>query len=144
MSRAAITGTFPRLKRTVFLMTSVETTQYNCIAWAANDTSRWWWPTGYGYWPPGVRKAVDVDAFKAAYATLGYTECEDGSVEKRLEKIAIFANASGAVTHAARQLPSGTWTSKLGDWEDISHTIYGLEGSTYGSVACYMARPRTS
>ena len=43
----------------------------------------------------------------------------------------------------ARQLASGTWTSKLGPDEDISHhTPAALEGALYGTVVVLMKRRR--
>jgi hypothetical protein len=65
----------------------------------------------------------------------------DGSLEAGFEKVALFADAQQTPKHAARQLQSGSWTSKLGPEEDISHSIYGLEGSKYGDAVVYMKRP---
>ena len=53
--------------------------------------------------------------------------------------IAIYCNFNPQlktleVTHAARQLPSGKWTSKLGDADDIEHNT--LEGGMR-FLACY-------
>lgn len=145
MSRARIQRSFPRLKPTSYFLTSPEASDYNCIAWAAGDTGRWWWPdpAPLAYWPPGVPRQLRVDAFIAAFATLGYEPCSDGGLERGFEKVALFADANGEPKHAARQLPSGRWSSKLGPWEDISHSIYGLEGAQYGDVVQYMRR-RTS
>ena len=56
------------------------------------------------------------------------------------KKIAIY-QSGGLPTHAARQLPDGQWTSKLGRNIDISHTLPGLEGPEYGQVAVFMRRP---
>jgi hypothetical protein len=62
-------------------------------------------------------------------------------LEPGSEKIAVFANAKGVPTHAARQLASGFWTSKLGVSEDIEHRLRDLEGDIYGTVALIMKRP---
>jgi hypothetical protein len=44
-------------------------------------------------------------------------------------------------THAARQLPSGKWTSKLGKGEDIEHdSPYDVGGGVYGEVMQVMKR----
>lgn len=44
-------------------------------------------------------------------------------------------------THAARQLPTGKWTSKLGRSEDIEHTTpEAVSGTTYGAMVCFMGR----
>jgi hypothetical protein len=141
LSQASIRETFPRLKRARFAISSPQTPSYNCIAFAAQDTQRWWWPSpSYYYWPPDVDRAEDLQAFIAAFATLGYEPCADGSAERGFEKVALFADAQGKPQHAATQLPSGRWTSKLGNDEDINHSIYGLEGGRYGDVAQYLRR----
>jgi hypothetical protein len=45
-------------------------------------------------------------------------------------------------THAARQLPNGKWTSKLGKGEDIEHdTPDDVSGGIYGEVVEIMRRP---
>ena len=60
-------------------------------------------------------------------------------MRQELKKIAIFgmkeSDGSVSPTHAARQLESGEWTSKLGkDFEDIPHTtLDALNGPVYGS-----------
>lgn len=103
---------------------------------------------GIGYWPPSVPREVTVEAFVLAYETLGYRLYFTGSLEGKLEKIAIFAirNLDGSVTptHAALQLESGEWTSKLGKLQDIRHkSVDSVNGPLYGTVFCYMSRPRT-
>lgn len=66
----------------------------------------------------------------------------ESGYEKKFEKIAIYVNAYNKSTHAARQLSSGRWTSKLGRLEDIEHaTVEGLYRSDYGAVAVFMRRP---
>lgn len=77
-----------------------------------------------------------------AYEALGYSVCKDPAYEINFEKIAIFADAAGKPTHAARQLHSGKWTSKLGNSEDIEHALGGISGSKYGVVAVIMKRPK--
>jgi len=68
----------PRLTAGVYAVTSCETTQYNCIAWAATDILNWWEPvdgTMFGrpiFWPPGVPRNYSVAAYAAALATVGY------------------------------------------------------------------------
>lgn len=144
MSRKAIEGAFPRLGRTNYSLTSPDSVEYNCVAWAAGDTSRFWWPfeRPLAYWPPGVDRRVELEAFVEAFKSIGYEECADGNLEAGCEKVALFADANGVPTHAARQLPGGRWTSKLGQAEDIEHNIYGLEGGAYGEVTCYVKRTR--
>jgi hypothetical protein len=46
--------------------------------------------------------------------------------------------------HAARSLPNGAWTSKLGDDEDIEHsTLAVLEGREYGRAKVFLKRPNS-
>lgn len=48
-------------------------------------------------------------------------------------------------THAAVQLETDMWTSKMGDFEDIWHdTVGAVNGPLYGEPVLYMERPRTA
>ena len=141
---------FPNLSAGDYQVTSPATKRYNCTAWAAYDTRRKWWPDPFniGYWPPGVAREETVAAFIQAYGTLGFCLCFDGSLEPGVQKLVIFTKISNnkpVPTHAALQLESGHWTSKLGDFEDITHyTLESLNGPCYGQPECYLARPRDS
>ncbi len=108
------------------------------------DTRRWWWPgrdTSKEYWPPGVPRERTREAFVAVFATVGYTVCEGEPAEACHEKVALFADEDGRPTHAARQLPNGRWSSKLGKAEDVEHELRALEGTLYGRVVLLMKRP---
>jgi hypothetical protein len=87
-----------------------------------------------------VTRAETCEAFRDAFATLGYVVCDHEQLEPGYEKIALFALA-GQPKHAARQLPGGRWVSKLGPLEDIEHALHDLTGMLYGSVALVMKRP---
>jgi len=134
---------FPKLQETGFLITSEVTPEYNCIAWAAGEDGRWWWPDpmGQAYWPPDIPREETLDAFIQAYAKLGYQPCENEELEPAYEKIALFASSNGSPTHAARQLQNGGWTSKLGPQEDIEHTPEGCGGA--GIRNCFQISPAT-
>ncbi len=131
---------YPNLIGEGYEETSPQTNRYNCIAWAAEDTTRWWWPHPQASWPSNAPRDVTVAAFIATFATLGFETCETPSLEEGYKKIAIYARA-GMPTHAARQLPSGRWTSKIGKNVDIEHTLEGLEGPFYGTVVAFMKKP---
>ena len=138
----SLTTTFPNLAN--YSETSPQTVDYNCVAWAAGEDDRWWWPSGLDYWPPGVALEVTLDAFSEAFQVLGYVECPDGDHESDSEKVAIYADV-GVPKHMARQNSDGSWTSKLGQSVDIAHGgLVELEGTEYGSVVRYLARPRGS
>jgi hypothetical protein len=135
---------FPGLRGSAYHDTSPATFAYNCIAWAAGETGAWWWPFGdplESYWPASVLRAVTLPAFRDAFATQGYAPCDSDEAEPGFERIALFATAEGTPTHAARQLPTGRWTSKLGQAEDVEHGLRDLEGDIYGKVALVMRRP---
>lgn len=135
---------FPRLADDAFAITSPTDVRYNCVAWAAGDVKRWWWPSEppFAYWPSGVPREESLAGFIAAFASLGYAVATSGEHERTFEKIAIFASTDGVPTHVARQLANGAWTSKLGGLEDISHVdVGGVAGSDYGEVATFMRRP---
>jgi len=55
--------------------------------------------------------------------------------------VAVFG-IGAELTHAARQLDDGTWTSKLGSLEDITHELQALEGADYGHVVLFMKREK--
>jgi len=138
---------FPALKRVGFTVTSPRDSRYNCVAWAAGDVTRWWWPaeSPFTYWPPGVGREESVPNFIQAFATLGYVLGASGDLEPDYEKVAIFASSDGTPTHMARQLGDGSWTSKLGGLEDITHSeVSGLEGADYGNVVVFLKRDRAS
>lgn len=139
MQHPDFSSVFPNLHSADYRITSDATPRYNCIAWAAGKDDNWWWPPGglQGYhWPTGVPADGSLDSFIQAFEQLGYRVCESDALEPGVEKVAIYVGPDGMPTHAARQLESGAWTSKLGKAQDIEHrTLAGLEGSIYGSVA---------
>ena len=136
---AQLRGLFPSLHD--YQVTSPQEERYNCIAWAAGLDTGWWWPHPDAYWPPDIPLRDNVSTFVAAFATLEYEPCSDGDVEEGFEKVAIY-ELSAHVKHMARQLPTGRWTSKIGELEDIEHASPAdLEGAEYGSVVQYMRRP---
>jgi hypothetical protein len=140
-----IESLFPGLQGQDWEITSLSTPVYNCIAWAAGDEECWWQPdSGLGgyYWPTNLPPGQSISNYVRAFRQLGYRECGDGALEQGFEKIALYVNDSGDAQHAARQLPDGTWTSKLGKGHDIQHgTAESLCGDQYGQIAVFMRRP---
>lgn len=133
---------FPNLVSEGHQLTSPSSPRYNCIAWAAGRDDVWMWPDALDQcaWPEGVPRTESLDSFIAAFAELGFRPCDSYEFEVGLEKVALYA-FRGRPVHAARQLPDGHWTSKCGRLEDIAHTLAGLEGSDYGTVAAVLSRP---
>jgi hypothetical protein len=135
--------------------TSDPTGKYNCIAHAAYDCRKNWWPVGDfapndRYWPKGAPPRRTISAFRKAFRLEGFEPCENGDLEPGYEKVvlyvsdeATFENPLNAPTHMARQLPCGNWTSKLGGYIDIQHdSPERLIGKKYGRIELYLKRPR--
>jgi hypothetical protein len=133
---------FPNLTRLGYRLTSAADVKYKCIAWAADRTDAWWWPDsmGQGHWPENVPREETLPAFVRAFESLGYTPCDSDKLEAGFDKIALYARG-GIPTHAARQVGESKWTSKLGEVEDIEHTLEGIAGAFYGVVVQILRRP---
>jgi hypothetical protein len=134
---------FRRLTEHNHRVTSPSTPDYNCIAWAAGDTNRWWQPGGF--WPTAPHPDdYGLGILVEAFHDMGFEECGDGEVEAGYEKVALYGSGF-FYTHASRQLSSGKWTSKLGRSEDIEHdSPDDLTEGIYGEVQQYMRRPIAS
>lgn len=133
---------FPALSHLNHRVTSEQSRLYNCIAYAFGDESRRWEPDPFDqyYWPPGAPREPTVDAAKAVIALNGYKPSSNRLAEKNVHKIALYAKGDIA-THLAKQLLKGKWSSKLGDAEDIEHSLDALEGPHYGYVTQVFERP---
>jgi hypothetical protein len=133
---------------------SPQDNRYNCIAWAAGEKHRRWWPTKLGgyWWPPQLPPDEETkENFIRAFELLGYRVCKSSSRKQGFDKLAMYLDAHGIPTHMARQLDSGefVWWSKCGvDLEDIKHkTLAVLEGeklkngeSGYGRAIIFLHR----
>lgn len=137
-----------------YLITSPETPDYNCIAWAAEDNARWWEPDPMGdyYWPEAVPRKYTLESYILAYKALGYEICTDTKLEEGYKKIAIYVMNDGRPTHAARQLRNGNWISKFGEcfdaehdcvteWSDAIVGVYPLSLSAYGKIGAILRKP---
>ena len=132
---------FPRLTEQNHRITSPATPDYNCIAWSVGEIEHWWQPGVY--WP--VASSEDdygIGALERAFLSLGFEDCDNSGLESDCEKVALYGG-SLFYTHAARQLPNGKWTSKLGRSEDIQHDAPDdVAGGLYGEVVQFMKRAR--
>ena len=138
----SLESSFPNLKPRNYKVTSPKSIEYNCIAWAANDTSACWWPDSFDlyYWPSGIERTETLETFIKVFESLFYNICDSGEFEEGFEKIAIYVKENKP-THAARQINAKYWTSKLGKDIDIKHEIGGVSDSVYGSISVFMKRP---
>jgi hypothetical protein len=143
MQSDAIEKAFPDLVTSGYKISSPRDYRYNCIAWAAKSGTKWWWPDpqNIGFWPAGVPREVSLESFMSAFESLGFSVCDNQDFEDGFEKIAIFTDSQDIPTHAARQLPSGKWTSELGRLEDIEHELIGVGGAAYGKISVVLRKP---
>jgi len=132
---------FPNLDPRRTNVTSPVDRRYNCIAWAVGENKRWWWPSPYSYWPTGVARLVTVDAFVAAYATIGFRPVAKSDWGDSDDCLALYT-LNSVPTHAARRLPNGKWTSKCGQNVDIEHDLADLDGPLYGTATHFFLRAR--
>lgn len=133
---------FPRLTLANYRITSPATLDYNCVAWAAEDTEHWWQPGTYWLPKDWPEDHASLAALEQAFAAMGYADCSmDARCEPGFVKVALYGSGF-FYTHAARQLASGKWTSKLGMDVDIEHdTPDDVAGGVYGEVVEIMKRP---
>ena len=96
------------------------------------------------YWQPAdwPKNDFGLGALEEAFRLMGYEDCSmDTTLEAGFLKVALYATGSFVYTHAARQLPDGRWTSKLGKGIDIEHdTPEAVAGGLYGEVMQVMKR----
>ena len=149
LSQNDLQNVFPNLAADGYVITSPMSRRYNCIAWAAGDTRIKWDPTGFPkpgfFWPTNAIHGEIMEALISVFRLEGYEVCADESLESGFEKVVLYVNETGNWTHAAKQLPDGRWSSKLGDAEDVTHTTpHGVEGEVYGRIGYYMKRPAAS
>jgi hypothetical protein len=142
--REIVEAQIPRLAEHDYRISSPKDPKYNCFAYAAGDTARVWSPVLLGsgvHWPPGIPALPSLTGVIDAYEVVGFERCESPSLEEGYEKIAIFADPASDPRHAARQMPNGEWTSKLGDYVDIEHReVAAVGGEKYGEPVVYMRR----
>lgn len=147
--RAALELIFPGLRGKKWRLTSDYTKRYNCIAWAVGDTHRRW-DLIDGHWPNTVQRNYSLDALIDAYVTKGFEVCdENGRVfDPEFEKVVLYGTVSSGGrgrrwSHAAKLMPSGMWSSKLGNLEDIQHVApEDVNCAAYGEPLVYMRRKR--
>ena len=99
------------------------------------------WPDEDSFWPAGIPVENEIESFVALFASQGYEISDDSDIEPGVEKVALYADINGP-THAARQIPNGRWTSKLGGQVDVEHLApETVSGGAYGDVVVILCRP---
>jgi len=90
-------------------------------------------------WPDDVRNDESVEAFIAYFESIGYSLCDNPTLEDGFVKIAIFVK-DDYPTHISRQLATGKWSSKMGtDDVDIEHEdLDCISGPAYGAATVFL------
>lgn len=141
-NRKSVIELFPGLEGDErFEVNSPNDNKYNCLAFAASRTDRFWWPAiADGCFWPLDDLSTEFNNLILAYETVGYQLCDSWEFDPKLKKIALYVDDNNQFTHASRQLRIGLWTSKLGQAFDIIHgTPYTIEGDVYGKVGAFMS-----
>lgn len=134
---------FPSLAASGYEKSSEYDPSYNCIAFSVHDKGQWWQklPVRGYYWP--LERDDRIEDWIRALKLNNFAVTNNSDLEQGIEKIAIYVGADGSPTHVARQLATGSWTSKIGKYEDIVHLhTAALEGNEYGEVQVFMKRKR--
>ena len=132
----------PNLAQAGYKKTSDRNPNYNCVAWAVGDTTRYWYDVkikGY-YWPPGTPSADTLEGWIKLFEIHGYEQTDKADLEPEYERVAIYVTDDGP-EHVARQVASGAWSSKMGKGIDIEHpTLEAVESEIVGEVRVIMKR----
>ena len=148
MNKSVLSGKirkdFPNLTNQNHFITSPDTFNYNCIAWAFGIDNRWMEPANPdSYWPFQTVSVNPLEAMVLACRENGYEKCAGPDLEAGFIKVAIYVGPEGP-RHIAIQLESGHWASKLGALEDIQHdTLACLEGKEYGKAQVFLKKRNT-
>ena len=129
---------FPNLiKGNNFAFTSEQTEDYNCIAWITEVIDDW-----KQLYEENGNVIRNSENYISYFRDLGFEITDKLDLEDNTLKIVIYIESnSNHFKHVARQLNTGKWTSKLGDWEDIQHdTPNDLVGQSYGDKLVIMSR----
>ncbi len=135
---------FPNATPETLIEKSPATSEYNCIAWTLGEEHLWWDTVPGYFWPRRIPKPASViQNVVEMYNAQGFIECQSADLEPGIEKIVLYSE-SGKFRHAAFQLESGRWTSKMGPYEDVVHsTAETLLGDELEKIERIMMRPRT-
>lgn len=137
MDSPAQQAAFPRLGSNYEVL-ALGTPKYNCISWSLGVTNKWIWP------------GKTVADFDRLYTSYGYKRAPRRSYSRQtgLDKVVLYGKVQKdgkvEVTHAARQFPDGSWSSKLGKNPLIRHMQpVDVAGPSYGVPIAVYTRPHS-
>ena len=131
---------FPNLRDEGFTVIDPPSDMYNCIAYAAGDTSQWWDHTPRRYWPSYATRSERIESLQEVFVGLGFEECYDVTFQFGYQKIALYED-KGTWEHATTQIPNQAWRSKMGRGPVIEYrSPESLSDGPYGNPMVYMRR----
>ena len=135
---------FPNINEENIKITSPIDDSYNCIAFAYGRSDIKYWPDDSDMgddceWPNDIKRGNNMDSFINLFESIGYIICDNENFEQGYEKICIYEK-DDVPKHAAKQLLNGNWSSKLGDYFDVEHSISALLDGRYGNISVFMKR----
>ena len=72
---------FPKLVSEGLEIVEQPSEQYNCIVYAAGDTSKWWDHNANHYCPTHATQSSSIESLKEIFAGLDFEQCQDSSTE---------------------------------------------------------------
>ena len=120
---------------------------YNCIAHSLGYNHITIWPISkrFWVWDKTLPYINTINNFVSLYRKFNYEICEDSSWEFEYDKIALYISVlSGrnTVSHAAKQIDSYWWSSKIGGDELFEHTLEAIENKNVGTKYVFLKRPK--
>ena len=140
---------FPKLNSDPhFKITSENTTDYNCIAWAMGFDDRWVEPPSPHkpsdgrsvWWPVNARSDMSYEALISAFQEVGFKICTETNVHEGYDVVVLYGDG-GIWTHASRIISLNEEHSKFGESWDGIHGRQMFDGTSYGNPYAYMKRP---
>lgn len=157
-NRDELIACFPQLADDPhFKITSPQTVEYNCIAWAMGFEKRWvacFVPSSahdndgmynhirerFVWWPKGVEMSMRKEALVDAFRAVGFEITDNQDYEDEYDK-AVLYERDGNWTHASRIISDSVEHSKFGESWDGCHGRDRFSDSNYGNPFAYMKRP---
>ena len=142
MPQSFIRSLWPSLNSSNYEITSEPTTNYNCVAWAQGINYRTVDLSLDENEEPLLYPDLTCLTYIEYYEKEGFELCDSPEWEENYEKIAIYERHGETFEHVSRQLKEGVWTSKLGDWEDVEHTLEALQSEDYYGFPTWFMKKR--
>jgi hypothetical protein len=131
---ARLESTFPNLRGSVYSVESNDTVNYNCIAWAADNTQSLVAALPTRLLAFGIASRGNVGERHRRFPGSRDKPTDNNQLELGNEKVAIYVNANGTPTHMARQ------RIRVVDEQARSLGRHRPRHATSGSRSCLRAR----